>query len=110
MSPLPVRVDTKARRDLSGEKTGCVSFPACETSSRACPPAPGTVQMSPPETNAISVPSAAIDGSASAGRAATGDCADGLTATIAENTAAAGTIEQIRIAVAYSPHAAAAAA
>jgi hypothetical protein len=44
-----------------------VPFAAFETSSRASPPAAGTVQMSPPETNAISLPSGAMAGSAEHG-------------------------------------------
>ena len=64
MSPPPVRVETNASFVLSGENTGWVSLAAFETRSRASPPAAGTVQMSPPDTKAISLPSGAIPGSA----------------------------------------------
>src|SRR4029079_17955825 len=67
MSPLPVRVDVKARRAPSGEYIGRDSVAGCETRSRASPPAADTSQMSPPLTNAIVEPSAEIPGSASDG-------------------------------------------
>ena len=48
----------------SGEYKGRDSVAGCETNSRASPPAVGTVQMSPPETTAISRPSGEMPGSA----------------------------------------------
>src|SRR6185503_5492412 len=74
MSPPPVRVELNARRLPSGENSGRDSVAGCETSRRAVPPAAGTVQMSPPETKAISLPSGEMPGSAKAGRDG-GDCA-----------------------------------
>src|SRR5688500_3064772 len=68
MSALPDRVETNANRRPSGEYIGRVSLAAFEMRSRASPPAAGTVQMSPPETNAISDRSGEIDGSAYEGR------------------------------------------
>ena len=62
MSPLPVRDEMKASWRPSGEYSGRASFAACETSSEATPPVAGTVQMSPPETNAISLRSGESDG------------------------------------------------
>src|SRR4051812_49733308 len=70
MSPPPVRVETNASCDLSGEYIGRLSLAALEISRRASPPDAGTVQMSPPETKAISVPSGEMPGSAKAGFAA----------------------------------------
>src|SRR5471032_2117377 len=67
MSPLPVRVDVNASILPSGEYIGRASVAGSATSSRASPPAAGTVQMSPPETNATSRPSGEIPGSVSAG-------------------------------------------
>src|SRR5205807_704358 len=66
-SPLPVRVDVKARRDPSGEYIGRESAAGCDTSSRASPPREGTSQMSPPLANAIVEPSGEIPGSANEG-------------------------------------------
>src|ERR1051326_1750816 len=63
MAPLPVRVETNASRFPSGEYNGFVSVAGCETSRCASPPAEGTVQMSPPEENAISEPSGESAGS-----------------------------------------------
>jgi hypothetical protein len=63
MSPLPLRVETNASCLPSGDQTGRDSFAGFDTSSRASPPANGTVQMSPPETKAIS-PEGEMDGSA----------------------------------------------
>src|SRR4029078_9513312 len=57
----------------SGEYIGRDSVAACETSSAATPPVDGTVQMSPPETNAISLRSGESDGSEKYGR-----CADAI--------------------------------
>ena len=72
MSPPPVRVETKARARPVGEKSGRDSVAGCETSSRASPPVAATDQMSPPDTKAISRPSAEMPGSAST---AGGPCA-----------------------------------
>src|SRR3954468_7287102 len=69
-SPPPVRVETNANCFLSGEYIGRLSLAALEISRRASPPDAGTVQMSPPETKAISVPSGEMPGSAKAGFAA----------------------------------------
>src|SRR5690606_36135086 len=69
MSPLPVRSETKARKRPSGEKRGRDSVAGCETRSRATPPDAGTLQTSPPETNAISLPSGEMPGSEKEGRA-----------------------------------------
>src|SRR5262249_51457583 len=63
MSPLPVRVDTNASDLPSGEKSGRDSVAGFATRRRASPPFEGTVQMSPPETNAIVFPSGESDGS-----------------------------------------------
>src|SRR5690349_25025259 len=70
MSPPPVRVEMNARRLPSGEYRGRDSYAGCEMSSRATPPVDGTVQMSPPDTNAISLWSGEIPGSANVGTAA----------------------------------------
>src|SRR2546423_1323854 len=70
MSPLPVRVDTNASLRPSGEYMGRDSVAGCETSSRATPPDVGTVQMSPPDTKAISERSGERAGSVKYGRAA----------------------------------------
>src|ERR1700730_17259976 len=70
MSPLPVRVETKASLRPSGEYIGRASVAGCETSSRATPPEAGAVQISPPETNAISERSGESAGSVRYGRAA----------------------------------------
>src|SRR5258706_2054495 len=75
MSPLPVRAEMKPSRRPSGESNGRDSFAGCETSSRASPPAAGTVQISPPETNAISTPSGESAGSVKYGCAAEDVCA-----------------------------------
>src|SRR5271155_2266502 len=72
MSPLPVRVETNARRLPSGEYNGRDSVAGFETSKRAAPPLTGTVQISPPETNAISVLSGEMAGSEKYGRARSG--------------------------------------
>src|SRR5215210_6447331 len=70
MSPPPVRVEMNASLRPSGEYSGRDSFDGCDTSSRATPPAVGTVQMSPPDANAISLWSGEIPGSAKVGTAA----------------------------------------
>src|SRR5437660_10370412 len=57
MSPLPVRAELKASFRPSGEYNGRDSLAGWDTSKRASPPLAGTVQISPPETNAISAPS-----------------------------------------------------
>src|SRR5687767_7462102 len=64
MSPPPVLVETNASRRPSGEKRGRDSVAGCETSNRATPPVIGTVQISPPDTKAISVRSGDMPGSA----------------------------------------------
>src|SRR5579862_2806306 len=69
MSPLPVRCETKASCLPSGEYNGRDSVAECETNSRASPPAAGAVQISPPETNAISERSGEMHGSAKEGLA-----------------------------------------
>src|SRR6187399_469157 len=71
MSPPPVRSDWKANTLPSGEYRGRDSLAACDTSSRASPPAIGTDQMSPPEPNAISERSGEIAGSVKYGRGST---------------------------------------
>src|SRR5581483_1751339 len=63
MSPLPVRVETNASRLPSGEYIGFDSVAGCDTRIRAWPPLAGTVQISPPDTNAISDPSGEGHGS-----------------------------------------------
>src|SRR6185369_12280840 len=68
MSPLPVRDEMNASCRPSGEYSGRASFAGCETSNDATPPAAGTVQISPPETNAISLRSGESDGSVKYGR------------------------------------------
>src|SRR5262245_12697858 len=90
MSPLPVRVDMNAKRVPSGEYNGRESYAACDTSSRASPPAMGTVQMSPPATNAISRRSGERDGSdrLEGGAAGAGAGVDSLGAS--ESSAARG--------------------
>src|SRR6266536_674676 len=67
MSPLPVRVDMNASDLPSGEKSGRDSLAGFATSNRASPPVDGTVQISPPETNAIVFPSGERDGSENGG-------------------------------------------
>src|SRR5260370_41103154 len=67
MSPLPVRVETNASDLPSGEKSGRDSVAGFATSNRASPPVDGTVQISPPETNAIVFPSGERDGSENGG-------------------------------------------
>src|SRR5581483_11117060 len=57
MLPAPVRFDMNASFLPSGEYRGRDSVAGCATSRRASPPAAGAVQMSPPETKAISLPS-----------------------------------------------------
>src|ERR1700685_124378 len=69
MSPFPVRVDTNASFVPSGEKSGRDSVAGCETSKCASPPLAGTLQMSPPETNTISLRSGERDGSPKEGSA-----------------------------------------
>ena len=66
MSPPPVRVETNASSRPSGENSGRRSLAGSATSSRASPPLAGTVQMSPPDVNAISRPSGEMPGSANA--------------------------------------------
>lgn len=63
MSPAPVRLDTNASCFPSGEYIGRDSVAGFEISRWASPPPTGTVQMSPPETNAISFRSGEIAGS-----------------------------------------------
>src|SRR4029078_3667948 len=67
MSPVAVRVDTNASDLPSGEKSGRDSVAGFATSRRASPPVDGTVQTSPPETNAIVFPSGERDGSYNGG-------------------------------------------
>src|SRR6185437_601641 len=67
MSPPPVRVDMKASLLPSGEYKGRDSSAGLEISRRASPPSEGTVQMSPPEANAISLPSGEMAGVAREG-------------------------------------------
>ena len=50
----PGCVDTNASRFPSGENSGRCAAPPVAASSRAVPPADGTLHTSPPETNAIS--------------------------------------------------------
>src|SRR5437588_264993 len=72
--PFPVR----ARRVGSvgdGAAQYSLAYRSCDTSSRASPPDAGTVQMSPPETNAISRWSGEMAGSENEGRAGAGACA-----------------------------------
>ena len=67
------RTPAAGRRASTAGATRCAG---CDTSSRASPPAAGTVQMSPPETKAISAPSGETAGSLNAGcGAAFGACA-----------------------------------
>ena len=63
MLAVPPRLETKASRAPSGEKIGRDSVAGSDTSSWAVPPWVGTVQMSPPETKAISDPSGDSEGS-----------------------------------------------
>ena len=58
MSPLPVRLETKARRSVR-RVHGARFIGGWETRRRASPPASGAVQMSPPLTKAISARSGA---------------------------------------------------
>src|ERR1700761_9668767 len=67
MSPPPVRVEMNASFFPSGEYKGRDSSAGLEISRRASPPSAGTVQMSPPEANAISLPSGEIAGVAREG-------------------------------------------
>src|SRR5580704_5670373 len=67
MFPAPVRVETNASLLPSGEYSGRDSVAGCVTSRCASPPAAATVQISPPETNAISRPSGEIAGSLNEG-------------------------------------------
>src|SRR5580704_8050806 len=69
MFPAPVRVETNASFVPSGEYSGRDSVAGCVTSRCASPPAAATVQMSPPDTNAISRPSGEIAGSLNDGSA-----------------------------------------
>src|SRR5262245_34709250 len=71
MSPPPVLFETNASLRPSGEYRGRDSFAGWESNNRASPPAVGTAQISPPETNAISDRSGEIDGSVKYGREAT---------------------------------------
>jgi hypothetical protein len=71
MSPFPVRVEVNASCEPSGEYSGRDSVAGCDTNKCACPPPAATVQISPPETNAISERSGesagcVIDGSGAA--------------------------------------------
>src|ERR1700712_2162661 len=63
MLPRPVRVDTNASLLPSGEYKGRDSVAGSEISNRASPPAAGTVQISPPEAKATSLPSGESAGS-----------------------------------------------
>src|SRR5436190_11685782 len=63
MSPLPVRLEAKARRVPSGEYMGRVSLAGWDTRRCASPPARGADQMSPPLTKAISARLGATEGS-----------------------------------------------
>jgi hypothetical protein len=67
MSPPPVRVDMKANFVPSGEYSGRDSSAGLEISRRASPPSEGTVQISPAEAKAISLPSGDIAGVAREG-------------------------------------------
>src|ERR1700733_6867281 len=69
MFPAPVRVETKASFVPSGEYIGRDSVAGFVTSRCASPPVAATVQMSPPEANAISLPSGEIAGSLNDGNA-----------------------------------------
>src|ERR1700757_4006950 len=62
MSPLPLRVETKASDLPSGEKSGRDSDAGCAIRMCASPPFAGAIQMSSPETNAIERPSGENDG------------------------------------------------
>src|SRR6476659_3880890 len=73
MSPFPVRVETNARYFPSGEYSGRDSVAGSETSKCASPPEDGTIQISPPLTKAISLPSGEIPGSLSTGISASAD-------------------------------------
>jgi hypothetical protein len=64
-------LETKASRFPSGEYIGRLSFAGFEISRRASPPAAGTAQISPPDTNAISDRSGETAGSVKYGRGAT---------------------------------------
>src|SRR3982750_224061 len=90
MSPPPVRVEMKARRRPSGEYPGRDSFAGFETRSRATPPDEGTVQMSPPEANAISEWSGEIPGSANVGTEAGCDVGVELCALATVTTSVSG--------------------
>src|ERR1700735_1525319 len=70
MSPLPVLVETNASFVPSGEYSGRDSVAGSVTSRCASTPAAPTVQISPPDTNAISCPSGEIAGSLNDGSAA----------------------------------------
>src|SRR5665213_3604973 len=67
MSFAPVRVDWNASRVPSGEYSGRDSSAGSEISRCASPPFAGTVQISPPEANAISLPSGESAGFAKVG-------------------------------------------
>src|ERR1700722_9750492 len=70
MLPAPVRVETNASFVPSGEYSGLDSVAGFVTRRCASPPADGTVQISPPDANAISFPSGDIAGSLNEGKAA----------------------------------------
>src|SRR5260370_396651 len=57
MSFAPVRVDWNASRVPSGEYSGRDSSAGSEINRCASPPFADTVQISPPDANAISLPS-----------------------------------------------------
>src|ERR1700710_1419790 len=100
MSPLPVRFEMKASRVPSGDQSGRLSVAGLETSSRASPPAYGTVQISPPETKAISLWSGERLGSAKDGVAvgATFPMCEGENPIpIAASTATAGTLSDVEV-------------
>src|SRR5260370_30678103 len=84
MSPLPVRVDSKARYLPSGEYSGRESCACEDTNSDASPPLNGTRQIPPPETNAISCRSGSIAGSPNDGLG--GVCPGSNPATTINNT------------------------
>src|SRR5579862_5686275 len=96
MSPPPVRVETNARCFPSGEYTGRDSVAGFEIKICAAPPPAGTVQISPPETNAISEPSGETPGSYIGATAAV--FADSACRGDAWNAAAANNVAPITIA------------
>src|SRR6185437_769691 len=57
MSPFPVRCDSNASHLPSGEYIGCAFVAGSAISRCAAPPCAATVQIAPPEANAIVAPS-----------------------------------------------------